>query len=173
MVDGLARLVKPEFIQRLAHFARGRRQPRKNPAMHQFAFALHRVRRLRANFGSRHQIQSDSRALNFLQIHEQKPRRIPNFVRERARAQDPVLGQRNVRPRRRHARQHVAQRVRSVLLRQFQRIHPSPLGLGHLRAFRRAHQRMQIQPPEGNSIFFARARSQMQPHHDHPRVPKK
>ena len=120
LIDRLASLVKTEILERIVHFACHRRKPRKNPAMRQRAFALHRIRRRCANFRRRQFLQSKTRRASTFSRFTNKNRAAFQILFANARApKNAILAQRDVRARRGHARQHVAQRVGAVLLRQF------------------------------------------------------
>ena len=110
---------------------------------------------------------------DFFEIHEEKSRGIPDFIREGARAEDAVLAEHDIGAGRGHAGEHVAQRVGAVLLRELQRIDAGAFRLRHLRAFGRAHERMQIEAAEGNAIFRLGSAREVQAHHDHARIPEK
>ena len=119
------------------------------------------IRRGLANFRRRQLLDAHSRGrLEFLQIHKDESRRVPDLVRKGAVAGYGVFAQRDIRSRRGFDGQREAQRVGPVLFHPFQRVHHVPAHLGHLLSLRVANQRVQVKRAKGNPLHaaFSRAR---------------
>ena len=97
VIDDVRGFVKTKMLERVVHLRRGAGEARENPAVNQRHFERHfsarGMGRASAHVGRRQRFQRfPARGFVLVQIHEHESRRIPNFIGERAVAQDAFLG---------------------------------------------------------------------------------
>ena len=168
VIDGMRRFVETVMRERIINDLDVMRQPRKNPAVGQRHLAGSRIRRRRAQFRRSDLFAGHAGSgLEFFQVDEHKSRGIPDFVGEGAITEDAIFAQNDIGARRGHAGEGEAHGIGAEFLVELDGIDAGALGLRHFLAFRRAHQRVQINLAERN------AARELQAHDDHPRNPKK
>ena len=155
------------FRERVIHLRGGSRGAREDPALHQRQLSADAEGASGANLRRCKLFERCPASLEFVEVHKQKPRRVPDFVGKVPRAFDLVFAPDQVLSGRRHHHQRETHRVRSVLAVDVQRVNARAFGLGHLLPVRGSHDGVDIDRAEGN---FSR---EFQPHHDHARDPEK
>src|SRR6266481_5280049 len=110
----------------------------EQPPVHQWHFAPILVRRLRTHLWRCQLFQCRTGLLKLVQVHEQKPRRIPDLIHKVPRALNAVLSPDHVAYRGSN-RQRKTHGIRPVSSVDFDRIDSGAFGLRHLLAVRRAN----------------------------------
>ena len=167
LINALHRFVKTLRFERVLNRLQRVGKTREKPCVDQRHAAAKLIRCLLANFRRSNLFQLCAALLKFVQIHEQKARRIPDLVRKGTRAKQTIFRNDDVGSRSGHGSKTEAHRVRAVFLVQRDRIEPGTLRFGHLFAARGAHERMQV---HGAKRDFP---GEVDAHHDHSRHPEK
>src|SRR5260370_1547883 len=92
--------------------------------------------------------------LDSIHVHEHESCRIPDLVGKGAIAIRSALAERYVRPRRSHGSQREARGIRAEAFDDIERIDYVALRLRHLLALGIAHQRVNVNLPEGNAVVL-------------------
>ena len=158
--------MEAEIPQGLVDLFSDARRPGEDPAVHQAQSAPCAVGSAGADFRRGQLLDRRASTLEFVEVDEQKPRGIPDFIGEGAVALDALFAPDDVGARRRQNGQRETHGVGAVLLVQCHGVDARALGFGHLLPFGIAHDRVQVHFAERHLAH------ESQPHHDHPRDPE-